>query len=125
METSLVGQDRQEKMRIARLWNFWMNVQDVIEKIADWPLHYQELVLQPHKNHRQRYDMFKFLFVNGVHPEVAVHLIQVRDYYSGQEVLENYDAEAHRDFQSFIRGVRDPGYIARMRCWNMHLQQNI
>jgi len=81
-----------------RYWQF-LNNQDVFFHIRLWPVWAQRLVLVPHKNNDQMYNLFFFLNANGLLPGLCKSWIIAFDYdwrlkrlvdgvYSPKEITE-------------------------------------
>lgn len=74
------------------LW-YYFNTQDIFFPIDKWPRWAQKQILKPHKSHKDFYELFGFLVLNGLHPEIAEEWISARSTTMDRSrlVFEEYD----------------------------------
>lgn len=86
--------------------NFYIK-QDDFYHPKYWPPYIQAMALKTHKNNRERFRLFQFFTYNGLDPVTAWDLVQIKDYYRGAPVREDYDNSAWSQYVHMNKQLRD------------------
>jgi len=75
-----------EELVTNRFWQY-LNRQDTFFHVQHWPLWAQRLILLPHKNDNQMFNLFYFLHGNGLSPGFCKAWIMAYDYDWAKKAL--------------------------------------
>lgn len=79
---------------------------DEFYRIEWWPARFMMLLQKEHKDRRERFNLWNFLWTNGMQPHRATYWVLWH---------ESYDMQAHRDLRALEAKVRTPDGVAQMQ----------
>lgn len=91
-----------EVTRQATIAHYLEKTQDLFYPFTQWPRWARMAILRKHKGNHERYTLFTFLALNGLHPEYAAQWIQAVDIGENNSLIKgDYDNSA--DAQLFFQ----------------------
>jgi hypothetical protein len=116
------AQERIEIDRKRRL-RYYFITQDFFFPFSTWPVWAQEECLKRHVKNHERWSLFTFFTLNGLHPTIAAQFIMARDYYvtRNQLVFGEYDDKAIYQLYTQLPQQLREGTLGRktMRVFDM------
>lgn len=97
--------------REVRILDYLHSVQDVFPRVTEWPEWAIRSIVKPHRNNRERYNLFFFLTGNGLNPEIAADwtlLIDCRpDRFGYPRPVKSlgYDASAQQQMEQMKQQI--------------------
>jgi len=97
--------------REARVWNYFNKDETGFWPLRDWPYWAKDVMLSAHRTNRERFNLFFFLWVNGLPPERGMLWTLCSDVVTrdGEShiITEGYDESAHRQARQMIQQAVD------------------
>lgn len=92
---------------------------DLIADPKQWPIHWIQLLFTAHKNRRERYRLFVFLWKNGVPPDIAVGWVM---YHGTVNRKFEYDRSAWSSMDDAVnetKSVDGRERLKRVKCLDL------
>lgn len=107
-------QDIAEEGRVLRIAEFLNSNEwkDLFWPISVWPAWVRAITFKQHKRNRERYALFFFLVVNGLHPQSASQIVLMSDVQGNIIMMNDLRPKVTRHLEQMERQVAERTFFS-------------